>query len=432
MSKYLKTLIITCLVVCMSVCLGIFAAACVGGGNDFTYPSSIDVTVLLDDGTPAVGVGVQICTVADDGTSDSANCKLPVSTNAQGVASITSITEADGNKFEVHISSIPDTYKYYSYVDDNGTRYEGTGARIDVTKSNTATVKLAIVPVKDTIYAGGNTLVLDKIDEAVTLKANIESAGWYQITSINNAYKLSGNGYEITDERYDVNIYLKPNDELTFNFTDESRLTINLDLKKLPNGNKAKPLPAIVDSLYVMPLDANQTVYVTNDTVNGKIITALEVSGTNFKATYEETTYTDTFSIKAPAHDNDGKLIAQTFEVGTANGQAGVVILSFDIYEDIGGEIPVDLPEIKVGEQFTVSEASMFGAANYILTISEDGNYKFDTEINVAADIVVGISFADDAADDAVYANDDGVFALTAGTYYVSFYDNGTATLSKI
>ena len=144
MSKYLKRLITACLVVCMTACIGILAAAC-NDGDDFTYPDSINVTVLLDDGTAATGVSVQICTVNDDGTADGAKCKLPKATNAQGVASV-AVTESDGYKFEVHITSIPAAYANYKYVDADGTPYaEGAGARIDVTKSNAITVKLAIV-----------------------------------------------------------------------------------------------------------------------------------------------------------------------------------------------------------------------------------------------------------------------------------------------
>ncbi len=379
MSKYLKSLITACLVVCMTVCLGIFAAACTknpdsgngGDDNDFTYPSSINVTVLLDDGTPASGVSVQLCTVSDDGTADSANCKLPRATNDQGVAS-TNVKESDGFKFEVHILNIPETYYYYSYVDANGNPYAaGTGARIDVRESANVTVKLAIVSVTDKISEGSNTVKLAAITDTLKVKADIESAGWYKLAAT-NAFLLSGTGFALTNDNNEVNIYLKPNDELTFSFTDENELVFTLGLTAHEaDGTAAKPLPALLGSQYVIPLEANKTVYITNNTINGKVVSALDVSGTNFKANYESTDYTEAFTLKAPT-----STVPQTFSVGTADGAAGVVTLYFGEHVDktLGSENNPYIAELGVAVTVEYDGGEPVWVS---FTASEEGNYTF-------------------------------------------------------
>ncbi|MDE7168375.1 MAG: hypothetical protein K2O28_05975 [Clostridia bacterium] len=436
MSKYLKSLITACLVICMTVCLGIFAAACTGGseggdGGETTLPTSVSVTVLLDDGTPAVGVSVQICTVSDDGTANTANCKLPKATDAQGVATI-DIAKTDGNNFEVHVLSIPDTYAYYSYVDANGTPYaEGTGARVDITKSAKVTVKLAVVSITDKLSEGTNIVKLDAITDTLTVKANIESAGWYKVTSYTNAFLLSGTGFNLTNDNNEVNLYLNPNDELTFSFveTEEPELLFTVGLAAHEaDGTEDKPLPAVIGSQYVISLAAEGTVYITNDTVNSRAAAALDVTGNNFYVVYgEEIYYNEAFTLNAPETDGD-KLVPETIEVSTAEGDAGVVTLYFAEHVD-GGDTS-DLPALTLDKSVTISGADFFTAVTYTLTIEEDGAYLFDTEI-AEADIIINTFLENGAAsmDNALEATN-GAYTLTAGTYYVSFYNNGPVKVS--
>lgn len=137
MSKHLKSLIIACLVACMTVCLGIFAAACTDGDDD-KFPESVSVTVLLEDGTPAVGVTVQLCATGANGL-----CLEEKKTNEQGVATI-EIPDDLGKDYEVHILKLDTVYNgEYQYVDTNGTPYAtGKGIQIDVTKNSTPTITL--------------------------------------------------------------------------------------------------------------------------------------------------------------------------------------------------------------------------------------------------------------------------------------------------
>jgi len=187
MSKYLKGLIIACLAVCMSVCLGIFAAACTNGEGEGegAFPSSVSITVKLDDDTPVKDVWVGICAVKDDGTLGL--CLTQVATNAQGVVTF-ALDESNGKNYEVHLSaaSLPSGY---IYADESGEAYGAEeGIRIDVTKTPSLTVKL-----KKTATA--TAVTLDTLTTAETGKSyafTATEAGDYlvMVSKFSSAWKL--------------------------------------------------------------------------------------------------------------------------------------------------------------------------------------------------------------------------------------------------
>ncbi|MDE7082255.1 MAG: hypothetical protein K2O89_00950 [Clostridia bacterium] len=387
MSKHLKILLTACLAACMAVCLGIFAAACNpndgnGDGSGDTFPSSVSITVVLDDDTPVKDVWVGICIVKDDGSLGA--CLQQVATNAQGVATI-AIDEENGKNYEIHLSesSIP---AGYLYADANGDPYGEAGVRIDVTKNSSYTVKLTKAPeqaLNETVVEGLNPITLNAVTDVVNLTFDVENAGWYRLNAI-NAFDLSGEGFELTDSYYLV-IYVNPDDEMTLSFSDNSDLELNVDDKYSfnlvltaleENGSETKPL--LVSSGYnlVLNLDANETVYVENDpNANYGEGYALEVSGTNFKANYESINYTETFTLKAPEYDGFGPmatLIPSVFTVGTADGTAGVVTLTFNEHVEYGSEAN---PYVVALNETVTAEVSYWDNYFISFTATEDGDY---------------------------------------------------------
>ncbi len=185
MSKYLKGLIIACLAVCMSVCLGIFAAACTDGNGEGAFPSSVSITVKLDDDTPVKDVWVGICAVKDDGTLGL--CLTQVATNAQGVVTF-ALDENNGKNYEVHLSaaSLPSGY---IYADANGEAYGAEeGIRIDVTKTPSLTITLKAAA--DSTEVTLDTLKPAKAGKDYTFTAT--EAGNYvvMISKLSSAWKL--------------------------------------------------------------------------------------------------------------------------------------------------------------------------------------------------------------------------------------------------
>jgi len=183
MSKYLKSIITACLAVCMAVCLGIFAAACTDG-NDDAFPSSVSITVKLDDGTPVKGVWVGICAVKEDGSLGL--CLTQVTTNEQGVASF-ELDESNGKNYEVHLTAaIPNGY---IYADENGEAYSAEeGVRIDVTKTPSYTVTLKAAA--DSTEVTLDTLKTAKAGKDYTFTAT--EAGDYvvMVSKLSAAWKL--------------------------------------------------------------------------------------------------------------------------------------------------------------------------------------------------------------------------------------------------
>ncbi len=203
MSKHLKAFMIALFTVCMTACLGIFAAACNNDPdeNKDTFPTSVSITVKLDNNTAAQGVWVQLCVVGENGTLGA--CLEPVGTDAQGVATITrGIDEANGKIYEVHLTAIPEGYQY---VDANGTPYEKSkGVHVDITDPSALTITLA-----------------KKVDPstALTLGTPINAVAGH-----NYVFTATEEGfYKITVDNTDVNWAI--NGVTQFNST-ESSLTI--------------------------------------------------------------------------------------------------------------------------------------------------------------------------------------------------------------
>ncbi|MDE6667938.1 MAG: hypothetical protein K2K38_06290 [Clostridia bacterium] len=340
MSKYLKSLIAVCLIACMTVCLSLFAAAC---KND-SFPSSVSITVMCDEDTPAVDVTVQICTVPEDG--DAGMCLDTIKTNAQGVATF-ELDEANGKNYEVHLYNIP---KGYQYVDETGAPYANAGKKIDVTESSSVTITLSKVESKTVIKEGATNLTIESAKQTLDLTVDIKTSGWYDF-SISEPFNITVNGVELEDV-LGVVLYLNNNDKLsvTFNINDETiefpLANNSIGLTLLGTGTTADPVKVTADSAMVLNLTAGQTICVANDYVkkNGGF-TALDVTGTNFKVSYkDDTNITEKFKFDA----STGSLtepVYEKFTVGTANGETGVVTLNFAEYEEpvtppvVGGDL---------------------------------------------------------------------------------------------
>ena len=164
---------------------------------------------------------------------------------------------------------------------------------------------------------------------------------------------------------------------MTFNFvdSDEAELVFTVGLTAIDaDGTAAKPLPAVIGSQYVISLAADATVYITNDTINARGAAALDVSGTNFKASYGEYNYSKSFMIDAPYYDATNKLVPQTIEVGTADGAEGIVTLYFNEHTPAGSE---EDPIILELDQTVTHSTTMFDGYHVEFTAATAGTYKF-------------------------------------------------------
>lgn len=389
MSKHLKTFIVALLTVCMTVCLGIFAAACNPDNPDDDFPTSVSITVKLPDNTPAQGIWVQLCVVAENNTLGA--CLEPVETNAQGVATVNKgIDKDNGKMYEVHLTGVPSDYQY---VDASGMPYEkGKGVHVDITNPSSLTITLKTAPIPDpeiTLKAGNNSLDLAKsapIDVTIDLGKDAEAAGYFRLTAT-DMFNLSGTGLNVANTN-DVVLHLTNGDKLSLSLADDADInypySLNIGLVALANGSSETPLTADIGSTFVLNLKASQTLYISNDAyspLSGHV--ALAVDGTNFKANYGHIDYTEKFTVEPEA----------VFSVGTADGTAGVVTLNFTEPEaaDIGTQNNPYVAQLNVAldvacdgvndswAKFTATEAG-----TYTITYSADayiadgGVGKFD------------------------------------------------------
>lgn len=381
----------------MTACLGIFAAACDNKPDD-EFPTSVNVTVKLPDGTPAQGVWVQICVVGEDNTLGA--CLEPVETNAQGVATVTKGIEKEyGKIYEVHLTGVPTEYQY---VDANGTPYEKLkGKRVDITDPSTLTITLATATAPDpeiTLKEGNNSLEFKQnapVEVTVNLGKDAEAAGYYSIKAA-EAFNLTGTGLNVPNT-YAVGVYLKNGDKLSLSLADGASATypctLNVGLIALDDGSSEKPLAADAGSTFVLNLEAGKTVYISNVAMSmmNRVPVAVDVDGTNFKANYKQADHTEPFTIDASG----------IFTVGTADGTAGTVTLKFTEHEDVGNEGTEDNPYVAQlnvaleveydGENSSWVEFTATEAGTYTISYSADayitdgGNNKFES---VASDTV--------------------------------------------
>lgn len=404
MSKHLKTFIVALLTVCTAVCLGIFAAACnhdkPDDGDDF--PTSVSITIKLPDNTPAQGIWVQLCVVAADNTLGA--CLEPVETNAQGVATVSNgIDKANGKMYEVHLTGVPTEYQY---VDASGTPYEkGKGAHVDITNPSSLTITLKAAPLPDpeiTLKAGNNSIELTKnapIDVTINLSAtDANASGYYRITAT-DMFNLSGTGLNVANTN-DVVLHLTNGDKLSLSLADDAGIdypySLNIGLIALADGSLQTPLTADVGSMFVLNLEANQKVYISNDAfspLSGHV--ALDVDGTNFKASYKHVDYTEKFTLDAPVYEEE-TLVEEIFSVGTTDGKAGVVTLKFTEHVDVGNSGTEDNPyiaELNVAlniecdgandswAKFTATEAGTYTIAySADAYIADGGTGKFESQ----------------------------------------------------
>lgn len=432
MSKHLKAFIVALLTVCMTACLGIFAAACDNKPDD-EFPTSVSITVKLPDNTPAQGVWVQLCVVAENNTLGA--CLEPVETNAQGVATINKgIDKDNGKMYEVHLTGVPSDYQY---VDASGTPYEkGKGVHVDITNPSSLTITLKTAPIPDpeiTLKAGNNSLDLAKsapIDVTIDLGKDAEAAGYFRLTAT-DMFNLTGTGLNVTNTN-DVVLYLTNGDELSLSLADDTNIdypySLNIGLVALANGSSETPLTADIGSTFVLNLEAGKTVYISNVAMSmmNRAPVAVDVDGTNFKANYEQVNYTEKFTVDAKG----------VFTVGTANGAAGVVTLKFIEHEDVGNEGTEDNPyvaqlnvalDVKYdGENSSWVEFTATEAGTYTISYSADayitdgGNGKFDTAASDTAGSVDNVVFeANETLKFTVETN-----SMSAGTITITITKN--------
>lgn len=143
MNKVLKGLMAACLAVCAIVCV-CFAAAC-QPQEELTKHETYTVKVLLEDGSPALNVLVQMC--ANDGRP---GCAQPLEVDDQGVAvvNLKSYYDNGSTSFNVHLLDIPEGYLY---VDEDGNPYsedpiDNDGKEVNIADGYSTTITLVKAP----------------------------------------------------------------------------------------------------------------------------------------------------------------------------------------------------------------------------------------------------------------------------------------------
>lgn len=135
--KRFKILLTTCLVVCVAA-IACVLGACTGDNKDDNKEpvTSVTVTVLLADNTPAVGVRVNLCAIGENGL-----CLGPELTGSDGKVTLDS-KAITTNEIKIQVKNVPEGY---IYADANGNEYgEFEGLHIPNTQDSvTITLKAA-------------------------------------------------------------------------------------------------------------------------------------------------------------------------------------------------------------------------------------------------------------------------------------------------
>ena len=415
MKRYIKSLIAACLSVCLIVCIGLFATAC-----DNTDTDHYVVTVNLEDGSPATGVMVQLC--SKDGVETCRN----IQTGADGVATFDISDLSTTTYFSIHLDILPTGYTFDA---ENGEMLvyvkDGYSTTITLKKGS------AEVPnpnVQNLEIKLGNASAKQQVSP------EIEVAGFYELRSI-NPFTVSGEGFELTEGYNNVLLYLNPDDELSIGTASkELALTcvlLNPD-ETTTDASAAKTHTVSDGSAIVFNLAASESANFTNPfTLNNREGSNVTVSGVNFKATMQGNSYTQSFVV----------VKGKQFSVTTANNAAGKVVLSFSapdtvVNANIGEskDFSVMLLPNKTSEESAETLNWIANTFYVTFTVQEAGLYKI-TVTSEFADDKIGISqtgsdvhypTATEHSDDKNLSNTYyAVYQLNAGTTYRAFVSSG-------
>ncbi|MDE6504503.1 MAG: Ig-like domain-containing protein [Clostridia bacterium] len=364
MKRQIKSLIAACIAVCMIVCIGIFATAC-----DNTDKDHYVVTVQDEDGNGIANVGVQIC--ANDGALTA--CLMDVYTDANGVSTV-DISECVGaTNFTIHLNGVP-----AGYIFEAGD--QGVTVFVKDGYSTTITLKKgsANVPTPD---IQNFNIKLASASSTQSIAPVIEEAGFYSLRSI-NAFTISGTGFALNNGYNSVLIYLEPEAVLNIGTaSNETEFSCAL-LKPSSSTTDGNTKPHVVSegSAIVFNLGANENAAFINPTIqNNREGSHAVISGTNFKATIQGKSYTETFVAA----------IGAEFSVSTADGKAGLVALEFSA--------PDNTVNLSIGQStdFSVMLLTQNSSLRWIsetfyltFTVKETGFYKISLSSAFESDLI--------------------------------------------
>ncbi len=432
MNKVLKGLMAACLAVCAIVCV-CFAAAC-QPQEELPKHETYTVKVLLEDGSPALNVRVQMC--ANNGRP---GCAQPIEVDDKGVAEVNlkSYFDNGSTSFNVHLLDIPEGYLY---VDEDGNPYsedpiDNDGKEVKIADGYSTTITLVKAPEtqKKTFLRVNVRLSVTNPTHSMTFDDDPESDyyipgnGLYEFKAADSRFTLKSQRYGTVSCGNSSLVYLEVGDTVEIGTADLMKFTLFIILEEIPTGEQDSPFNASNYDAAFIKAEANSTYHFFNPEKinNGMSNTSVQINGKNFTATVD-------------GHNTTSKFVAVVGKGFTvkATDSANYVQLSFtrpnsshavEVGEASTFEIPLVNTAIDGNAQLEWVTGENF---NITFRTTQAGYYKVALSSALVSD---GIYFVDLVANNSVVEaveetkREDGV---VVNEYYAVYYLNAGATVT--